>query len=129
MITRFAVVFWINSSKLYLAAPCAITSCLKLVLLIPNFTANHPITYTVVSRKRAHEQSTLQVCQRGGWALFRLFLHLTTKERPRHVYSDSKLSKQIMGQKITYKESPVASKSSPEGTQHSEQHDVTVSIV
>ena len=29
-----------------------------------------------------HGWSTLQVYQRGGWALFRLFLHLTTKERP-----------------------------------------------
>ena len=25
---------------------------------------------TIVSRKRAHGQSTLHVCQRGGWALF-----------------------------------------------------------
>ena len=41
---------------------------------------------TVVSQKRAHGRSTLQVRQRGGWALFRLFPHLTMKERPRHVY-------------------------------------------
>ena len=34
--------------------------------------------YTVVSRKRAHGRSTSQVCQRGGWALFRLFPQLTT---------------------------------------------------
>ena len=59
-------------------------------------------TFTVLSRKRDHGQSTVQVCQRGGWALFRLFSHLTTKERPRHVYSDSKHSKQIIGHKITY---------------------------
>ena len=69
--------------------------------------------------------ATLQVCQRGGWALFRLFLHLTTKEPPRHVYSNSKPSKQILGHKIMYNGSPVASKSSPDGTQHSERHDVT----
>ena len=52
--------------------------------------------YTVVLRKRAHGQSTLQVFQGGGWALFRLFPHLTTKECPRHVYSDLKPSKQIL---------------------------------
>ena len=58
--------------------------------------------YTVVSRKRAHGRSTLQVCKRGGWALFRLIPYLTTKERPRHVNSDLKHSKQIIGHKITY---------------------------
>ena len=57
---------------------------------------------TVVSPKRAHGRSTLQVCQRGGWVLFRLSPHLTMKERPRHVYSDLKHSKQIIGHKITY---------------------------
>ena len=57
---------------------------------------------TVVSRKRAHGWSTLQVCQRGGWALFRLFPHLTMKECPRHVYSDSKPTKKIIAHKITY---------------------------
>ena len=62
------------------------------------------VTYTVVSRKSAHGQSTLQVCQRGGWALFRVALHLTTKERPCHVYSDLMPSKQIIGQTITYNE-------------------------
>ena len=60
--------------------------------------------YTVISWKRAHGWGTLQVCQRGGWALFRLFLHLTTKEHPRHVYSDSKPSKQIIGHIIMYNE-------------------------
>ena len=58
--------------------------------------------YNVVSRKRAHGRSTLQVCQRGGWVIFRLFPHLTTKERPHHVYSDLKPSKQIITHKITY---------------------------
>ena len=29
--------------------------------------------YTVVSRKSAHVQSTLQVCQRGAWAVFHVF--------------------------------------------------------
>ena len=38
---------------------------------------------TVVSWKNAHHgQSTLQTCQRGGWALFRVFPHLTMKEQP-----------------------------------------------
>ena len=58
--------------------------------------------YTVVLRKRAHERSTLQVCQRGGWALFRLLPHLTTKECPHHAYSDLKPPEQIIGHKITY---------------------------
>ena len=58
--------------------------------------------YTVVSWKSAHGWSTLQVCQRGGWALFRLFSHLTTKEHPRHVYSNLKPSEQIIERKITY---------------------------
>ena len=44
---------------------------------------------TFVSRKSAHRRSTLQVCQRGGWVLFQVFPHLTMKERPCHVYSDS----------------------------------------
>ena len=66
-------------------------------IIQPNLTLS-----TVVARKRAHGRSTLQVCQRGGWALFRLFLHLTMKERPRHVYSDLKPSKQIIAHKITY---------------------------
>ena len=54
------------------------------------------ITYTVVSWKTAHGRSTLQ------WAFFWLFPHLTTKERPHHVYSDLKPSKQIIGHKIAY---------------------------
>ena len=46
-----------------------------------------------------HGRSTLQVCQRRGWVLFRLFPYLTTKEHPCHVYSELK---QIIGHKITY---------------------------
>ena len=87
---------------------------------------NGTIYITIISQKRAHGWSALQVCKRGGWLLFQL---LTTKERPRHVYSGSKPSKQITGHKITT-ESPVGSKSSPDSTQHSERHDETpVSIV
>ena len=59
---------------------------------------------TVVSLKSAHGWSTLQVCQRRGWVLFQLFPHLTTKEHPCHVYSDSKPSKQIIEHKTTYHE-------------------------
>ena len=40
--------------------------------------------------------------KRGGWALFRLLPHLTMKEHPRHVYSDSKPLKPKIGHKITY---------------------------
>ena len=40
------------------------------------------LIYTVVSRKSAHGRSTLQACQRGGWTLFQVFLHLSTKECP-----------------------------------------------
>ena len=78
----------------------------------PNLTCNLVSTltviqlsessYTVVSCKRAHGRSTLQVCQRGGWAFFQLFPHLTTKECPRQVYNDSKPSKQIIAHKIMY---------------------------
>ena len=58
--------------------------------------------YSSLTEKSTHGRSTLQVCQRGGWVLFRLFPHLTTKECPRHVYKDLKPSKQITGHKITY---------------------------
>ena len=51
--------------------------------------------HTIVSQKSAHGWSTLQVCQRGGWALFSVFWHLTTKECPCHVSSDSMPLKQI----------------------------------
>ena len=61
--------------------------------------------------------------------LFRQFPQLTTKERPGDVDSDSKPSKQIIGHKITYNGITAASKSSPDGTRHSEWHDVAVSIV
>ena len=49
---------------------------------------------------------------------------VTTKEHPCHVYSDSMALKQIIGQTITYSEAPAASKSSPDGTQHSEWHHI-----
>ena len=53
------------------------------------------------------------------------FTFITTKERPRHVYSDLLPSKQTIGQTT---ETPAASKLSPDGTQHSEQHHVAVSM-
>ena len=46
-------------------------------------------TCTIVLWKSAHGWSTLKVCQRGGWALFWVFPHLTMKERPCHVYMPS----------------------------------------
>ena len=55
------------------------------------------ISCTVVSRKNAHGRSTLQVCQRGGWVLFRVVPHLTMKEHPCHACSDSMPLKQIIG--------------------------------
>ena len=51
------------------------------------------------------------------------------KEHPGDVDSDLKPSKQIIGHKTTYNGITAASKSSPDGTWHSEWHDVTVSIV
>ena len=45
---------------------------------------------TIVSRKRVLGRSTFQVCQRREWALFQLFPHLTTKERPRHILQQLK---------------------------------------
>ena len=84
---------------------------------------------TVVSQKRVHGRSALQVYQRGGWALFQLFPSLTTKESPRHIYNDLKPSKQIIGHKITYNVITSGFEVSPDGTQHSELYDVTVSIL
>ena len=55
--------------------------------------------------------------------------HLTTKVCPCHVYSDSMPLKQIVGQTVRTAEPPAASKSSPDDTQHSEHHHVTVSMV
>ena len=60
--------------------------------------------------------SPLSPSQKGVGALS-VLLHLTMKERPCHVYSDSMPLKKIIGQTIT--EPPVA--------QHSERHHVTVS--
>ena len=37
---------------------------------------------TVLSRKSAHGRCILLSHQTGGWALFRVFLHSTSKERP-----------------------------------------------
>ena len=37
----------------------------------------------VASWKSTHGRSTLQVCQRGGWALFQEFMHLLNHERAR----------------------------------------------
>ena len=53
------------------------------------------------------------------WVLFQVLPHLTMKEYPCHVFSDSMSSKQINGQTT---ELPVASKSSPDDTKHSESH-------
>ena len=49
-------------------------------------------TFTVVSRKSAHGRSTLQVCQRVGWALLY------------HVYSHLMPLKWIIGQTVSYNE-------------------------
>ena len=67
--------------------------------------------HTIVSWKSAHEQSTLQVSEKGGWIPFWVF----PPKRSCHVYSDSMPSKQIhvIGQAILYcgVEPPVVSKS------------------
>ena len=39
---------------------------------------------------------------KGGWVLFQVFPHLTMKECPCHVYSDSMPPKQITIQNIRY---------------------------
>ena len=70
---------------------------------------------SIISRKSAHGQSTLQVCQRGGWVLFHVFLNLTTKEWPHHVYSNLMPLKQILWQTTELESSSV-------GIQHSEWH-------
>jgi len=81
--------------------------------------------HTIVSLKSAHEWSTLQVCQRGGWVFFRVFPHLTKKECPCHIYSDLMPSKQIIGQAITHNG---ATSSFEVCTQHSEPHHVTMTM-
>ena len=59
--------------------------------LVMGTVQGFPITInywnTVVSWKSANGRSTVQISQRGGWALFWVFLHLTTKECPCHVHS------------------------------------------
>ena len=45
-------------------------------------THTHMYAYTVLSRKSAHGRCILLSHQTGGWALFRVFPHLTLKERP-----------------------------------------------
>ena len=58
-----------------------------------------------------------------------LLMHLTTKERPHHAYSDLIPLKQIIQQTITQKkEAMVVLRSSPDSTRHSERHTVTVSV-
>ena len=84
----------------------------------------HEISIIIVLQKSTHGWTTLQVCRSGGWALFWVFLHLTMKERPCDVYSDLRSLKQIVGKLSTMKSS-AASKSSPDGTQHSEQHTIS----
>ena len=81
--------------------------------------------HTTVSLKSAHEWSTLQVCQRGWWVLFRVFPHLTLKERSCHIYSDLMPLKQIIGQVITQNG---AASSFEVCTQHSEPHHVTMAM-
>ena len=61
------------------------------------------IAITVVSRKSVHGWSTLhKSAKKGGVGALVSVSHLTTKEHPCHVYSDSMPSKQIIGQTITY---------------------------
>ena len=43
----------------------------------------------ILAAKEHPWQSTLQLCPRGVWVLFWVFLYLTTKECLCHVYSDS----------------------------------------
>ena len=80
--------------------------CWKVPVLLwwCSLAGKHATAFTVVSRKSAHERNTLQVCQSRRWVLFWVFRHLTTKERPCHVYSDLIPSKQIVRQIVEYKE-------------------------
>ena len=80
-------------------------------------------TCTVVSRKSTYGQGTLQVCQRGGGYSFEC-LAFNHKCTPSRVYSIFMPSKKINGQTNCSMEPPAASKLSPDGTQHSEQHNI-----
>ena len=50
----------------------------QLTCCSPNFSFNLWCVCTIVFWKNTHGQSTLQVCQTGGWALFWVFWHLTS---------------------------------------------------
>ena len=71
-------------------------------IVIENWHGLDKYMYRIVSRKSACGRSTLQVCERGEWTPFQVFLHLTTKERPCDVYSNSMPLKHRIGQTITY---------------------------
>ena len=49
----------------------------------------HHVSIVWLAANGTHAHNTLQVHQRGGWAVFRVLVHLTTKERPCHDYSDA----------------------------------------
>ena len=84
---------------------------------------------TVVLRKSTHGRITLQLRQRGGWALFSVLPLLTTKEHPCNDYSDSMPSKQLIGQTVCTTEPPVTLKSRSDGTQHSERHKASTNVL
>ena len=86
-------------AALFSPVPNAVGFADKTMVYAPSHTQSGYIYHSLA--KEAHERSTLQVRQRGGWALFRVLPHLTTKERPSHVYSDWMPSKQTIGQTIT----------------------------
>ena len=80
-------------------------------LMVEVTTVTGCYSCTVVSRKSAHGRKTLQVCQRGGQALF---LCLTTKNTHVMFTATSTSWKQSTWQM----EPPVASKLSLDNTQH-----------
>ena len=71
------------------------------MLLLSLFYSNS-LGNRIYRKKGPWAEHLTSLPKRGGGALFRLFLHLTAKERPRHVYSDSKPTKQI-AHRIMYK--------------------------
>ena len=99
--------------------------CLK-GCVVHNYTK---LSVGKVLQKSAHGWSTLQVHHRREWVLFQMFLRLTTKEHPCDVYSDSMLLKQILGHTIMYNKATSSFEVKTYGTQHSEWHHVTMSMV
>ena len=72
------------SKPFVLAVKCQNHQCAELLItryrgMVSTYMLS--IVYTVISLKRSHRQSTLQVCQRMGWVLFQVHVSICNHER------------------------------------------------